>query len=186
MAYFCSPIAHYILHNSMIETKRLILRPLTYGQLLKYLRNDGSLEKELNLSLSAREISPELKEALEETILPHVADQSGNSLYSTLWTVILKEQNCMIGDLCFYGEPDENGEIELGYGTYKSFEGRGYMTEAVGGLLGWARLQTEVKAIVASTEKLNVASFAILVKNDFVKSDENETLFHWRLLLKQT
>jgi RimJ/RimL family protein N-acetyltransferase len=151
-----------------------------------YLKNDGSLEKELNLSLSTREISPELKEALEETILPHVADQTRNFLYSTLWTIILKEQNRMVGDLCFYGEPNENGEIELGYGTYKSFEGRGFMTEAVGGLKEWAGQRAEVKSIVASTEKLNVASFAILVKNGFVKSGESDSLFHWRLQLKST
>lgn len=168
----------------MIETKRLILRPLTFSKLIKYLRNDESLEQELNLTSGSREISPELKDALEETILPHVADQSKNFHYSTLWTVILKEQNRMVGDLCFYGEPNENGEIELGYGTYKSFEGKGYMTEAVGGIKEWVQQQPEVKAIVASTEKLNVASFTILEKNDFVKSGESETLFHWRLLLK--
>ncbi|NTW24853.1 MAG: GNAT family N-acetyltransferase [Lentimicrobium sp.] len=168
----------------MIETPRLILRPLTYSELLMYLKNDGSLEKELNLNVSDRVISHELKEALEETILPHVADQSQNSLYSTLWTVILKEQNRMVGDLCFYGQPNEDGEIELGYGTYKSFEGRGYMTEAVGGIIEWAGQQAEVKAIVASTEKLNVASYTILAKNNFVKSGESETLFNWRLMLK--
>jgi len=183
MGYFYLLIAHYILTNSMIETKRLILRPLTYSQLLGYLRNDGSLEMELNLSPAPGEISPELKEALEETILPHVADQSMNFLYSTLWTVIFKEQNKMVGDLCFYGEPNENGEIALGYGTYKSFEGKGFMTEAIGGIIEWARQQPEVKAIVASTEKLNVASFTILMKNDFFKSGESETLFHWRLQL---
>lgn len=168
----------------MIETKRLIIRPLTFNQLLKYLRNDGSLEQELNLAFGSREISPELKEAFEETILPNVADLSKNYLYSTLWTVILKEQNWMVGDLCFHGQPDENGEIELGYGTYKSFEGKGYMTEAVGGIKEWADQQPELKAIVASTGKLNVASFTILDKNGFVKSGESETLFHWRLLLK--
>ncbi len=168
----------------MIETPRLILRPLTYSQLVKYLKNDGSLYHELNLEVSVREISPELKEALESTILPHVADQSKNYLYSTLWTVVLKEQNQMAGDLCFYGEPDENHEIEIGYGTYEAFRGRGYMTEAVGGMVEWARSQSDIKAIVASTEKLNVASFSVLAKNHFLKTGESDTLFHWRLVLK--
>ncbi|MHC1774249.1 MAG: GNAT family N-acetyltransferase [Lentimicrobium sp.] len=167
----------------MIETPRLVLLPLTYSQLLKYLKNDGSLEHELSLNASVREISPELKEALEETIIPHVADLSKNFLYSTLWTVVLKEQNQMAGDLCFYGEPNENDEIEIGYGTYEVFRGRGYMTEAVGGILEWARLQPGLKAIVASTEKLNAASFAVLEKNHFHKTGESDTLFYWRLEL---
>lgn len=58
----------------MIETKRLIIKPLTYNQLLKYVMADNSLETELNLNETSRIISAELKEALEKTILPNVAD----------------------------------------------------------------------------------------------------------------
>ena len=69
--------------------------PLTYDQLLKYIRCDHSLEAELNLQPSSRKISTELKEALEQTILPNVADPNKNYLYSTLWTAVLKEENSM-------------------------------------------------------------------------------------------
>ena len=75
----------------MVETARLILKPLTYDQLLKYVKADNSLERELNLHETSRTISPELKEAFEQTILPTVADTSKNYLYSTLWTIISKE-----------------------------------------------------------------------------------------------
>jgi len=34
----------------VIETHRLILKPLTYEQLIKYIKCDNSLEKELNLN----------------------------------------------------------------------------------------------------------------------------------------
>ena len=54
----------------MIETERLVLKPLTYDQLVKYIRADNSLETELNLNQTSRTISPALKEALEQTILP--------------------------------------------------------------------------------------------------------------------
>ena len=60
----------------MIETERLILLPLTYGQLVKYTKCDNSLEEELDLLKTSRTISHELKEALEKTILPNVADTS--------------------------------------------------------------------------------------------------------------
>ena len=56
----------------MLETDRLILKPLTYSQLLKYVACDNSLEVELKLNENPRNISPELKEALEQTILPNV------------------------------------------------------------------------------------------------------------------
>jgi hypothetical protein len=71
----------------MIETERLILKPLTHDQLIKYIRLDNSLEAEFNLNETTRTSSPELKEALEQTILPHVADTSNNYLFCTLWSV---------------------------------------------------------------------------------------------------
>lgn len=168
----------------MIETERLILKPLTYDQLVKYTRCDDSLEDELNLNKTSRTISPELKEALEETILPNVGDLTRNYLYSTLWTAISKAENKMIGDLCIVGEPNVAGEIEIGYGTYDTYQGKGFMTEIVGGIIEWAKTQQVVKAILASTEKTNIASFKVLENNKFVKTSETESLFNWKLIIK--
>lgn len=169
----------------MIETKRLIIKPLTFNQLKKYILNDNTLELELNLGESQRSISPELAEALKQTILPNVADSSKNYLYSTLWTMISKNDNKMVGDLCFVGAPNAEGEIEIGYGTYDAFEGKGFMTEAVGGMILWAEKQPEIRAIIADTEKQNTASFRVLEKNGFVKTGETDTLFQWKLNLNK-
>ena len=97
----------------MIETERLTLRPLTYDQLVKYIKCDHSLEEELHLNETSRTISPALKEAFEQTILPNVADKTKNYLYTTLWTAILKSEKKIVADLCIVGEPNENGEIEI-------------------------------------------------------------------------
>lgn len=165
----------------MIETERLILKPLTYGQLVKYTKCDNSLEEELNLNKTSRTISPELKEAFEQTILPNVADKTKNYLYSTLWTAISKAENKMIGDLCIVGEPNADGAIEIGYGTYDEFQGKGFMTEIVGGIIEWIKTQENVKSIIASTDRTNTASFRVLEKNNFIKVGETETLFNWIL-----
>lgn len=61
----------------MVETARLIIKPLNYEQLLKYLRVDNSLEQEFDLHDSARSLSPSLKEAFEQSFLPN-ADQTKN------------------------------------------------------------------------------------------------------------
>lgn len=169
----------------MIETERLILKPLTYNQLLKYIKADHSLENELELNETARTISPELKEALEQTILPNVADTTKDYLYATLWTVILKDANKMIGDICIVGEPNPSGEIEIGYGTYADFQNKGYMTEAVGGMIKWARSQPKIFSIIASTEKDNIGSFSILQKNNFTKIGEDGTLLNWKLEIRK-
>jgi [ribosomal protein S5]-alanine N-acetyltransferase len=167
----------------MIETERLILKPLTYDQLVKYTACDNSLEKEMNVKPSTRTISPELKEALEETILLNVTDKSKNYLYSTLWTAISKVENRMVGDLCIVGEPNAEGEIEIGYGTYDEFQGMGYMTEMVAGIIRWAKTQRGVISITASTEKTNEASHRVLAKNNFVKIRETDASISWKLEL---
>ena len=167
----------------MIETNRLILKPLTYNQLIKYIKCDNSLEEELNLNKTSRTISQELKEAFKQTIIPNVADKTKNYLYSTLWTAISRAENKMIGDLCIVGEPNANGEIEIGYGTYEEFQGKGFMTEIVGGIIEWTKTQLIVKAIIASTDKTNTASFKVLEKNSFIKIGETEILLNWKLVI---
>jgi GNAT superfamily N-acetyltransferase len=169
----------------MIQTFRLNLLPLSYDQLQKYIKNDQSLEKELNLKNSTRSISPELKEALQQTILPNVADPAKNYLYSTLWTIINRAERQMVADLCFVGEPNTDGEIEIGFGTYEHHQGHGYMTEAVTGMIKWVREQAEVKSIFAQTEMDNFASMSVLQKNGFVRLGSEEKLSSWRLELNK-
>ncbi len=163
-----------------INTERLLLQPLTHAQLLQYIKNDGSLEAALHINPSERVISADLQEALEQTIVPNVADPLKNYVFNSLWTIILKTENRMVGDLCFVGEPNAAGEIEIGYGTYEAERGKGYMTEAVSGMLQWAMRQPEVRAIIASTEKDNPASSSVLQKNNFIQAGETDTLFQWR------
>lgn len=164
----------------MIETNRLTLKPLTYQQMLKYIKNDHSLEAELALNNSSMVLSSLLKEALEQSIIPSLQDESKNYLFSTLWTVIDKDENRSVADVCFQGEPNEQGEIEIGYGTYEQHQGKGYMTEAVEAMINWAAKQTKVKVIIASTDKSNVASYKILEKNAFIKVSESKEQFNWR------
>jgi [ribosomal protein S5]-alanine N-acetyltransferase len=167
-----------------LHTERLRIFPLSPAQMRTYLQPGQALEEELGLTKAARDISPALAEAFETTFFPALADPAKNYLYCTLWTVVLKSENVMVGDLCFQGEPNEAGEVEIGYGTHEAFQNKGYMTEAVGAIIGWAAQQLEIKAIVADTDKTNPASFSVLIKNGFEKSGETQDLFKWRRELR--
>lgn len=134
----------------------------------------------MNVKKTKRIIPIELKEALEQTILPNIADKEKNYLFSTLWTIIDKKQNVMVGDICFKGEPNDKGEVEMGYGTYKKFQGKGYMTEAIKALIEWVLTKPQVKAIFAETDKSNIASSRVLLKNGFVKTGETKTMDLWQ------
>jgi [ribosomal protein S5]-alanine N-acetyltransferase len=159
---------------------KLELIPLSLTQLKLYLANDFSLEKEFNLNPVPRSVSSDLAEALANTIIPAVEASGQDIFFSTLWTIIDRDQNVMVGDCCFYGQPDENGETEIGYGTYSSFRNQGYMTEAVRLLINIAKKHKELRSIKASTYKNNPASAAVLVKNRFIPAGESNDLLYWK------
>ncbi|ULQ54902.1 GNAT family N-acetyltransferase [Flavihumibacter rivuli] len=165
----------------ILETNRLYIRPLSYDHLVQYTDLDNSLENSLGLEPYPRSLPGELKEALEQAILPMVKQAGDDLLYCTLWTIIEKEHNRMVGDLCFKGAPNAAGEIEIGYGTYADFQGRGFMTEAIGRILQWAFNQPGVQAVIAETDKGNIASHQTLKKNGFEVYKEEGEMIWWRL-----
>ncbi|MCD8165390.1 MAG: GNAT family N-acetyltransferase, partial [Bacteroides sp.] len=99
----------------------------------------------------------------------------------TNWLIVLKEENKAIGSACFKGEPDEQGEVEIGYGTYPDYQNRGYMTEAVAALCQWALTRERVTAVLAATDPENVPSCKVLEKNGFTRyQGPGDFLFWWR------
>lgn len=74
----------------------------------------------------------------------------------------------------FHGRPDAAGEVEISYSMLPTFREQGLATEAVEGLLSWAREQEGVKRVVATTlEHLN-ASCRVLEKTGFTRTGTRE------------
>jgi RimJ/RimL family protein N-acetyltransferase len=169
----------------IIETERLKILPLNLGQLEKYLINDHSLEEELSLKKSIRHISDELKEAMSLTIIPTILKKPEDYIYSTLWIVVEKESKQIIAEITYMSITDSDGEIEIGYGTDEEYRNKGYMTEAIGGMIKWSGTQTGIKIIIASTEKGNKASHIVLVKNKFIKFNETNSMICWKFDLNK-
>ena len=167
------------------DTPRLKLIPLTHAQLIRYSRLPASLAMELNLKPVRRVVPDSLKESLGRIILD-VKDNPDNYLYYTIWTVVSKELNIMVGDICFKGEPDDNGNVEIGYGTYDDFSGKGYMTETVGAITEWAHSQKGVSAVIAETLKENIASQKVLQKSGYAQFKETQNMIWWRHLKNET
>jgi [ribosomal protein S5]-alanine N-acetyltransferase len=164
-----------------LQTTRLYITPLTKEQLACYTLTDCSLENSLQVKPILRTVPSFLADIINNKILPSVIDANENALYYTFWTIMDIHENVMVADLCFKGPPNEKGEIEIGYGTYPAFEGKGFMTEAVGAMLIWAFAQPNVQAVTAQTAPVNIASQKILVKNNFIKCDETEANILWRI-----
>jgi ribosomal-protein-alanine N-acetyltransferase len=83
----------------------------------------------------------------------------------------------MVGSAGFHGEPGINSAdaadaVEIGYGILPHHRRQGYATEAVEGLLAWARTQG-IHHFVASVAPDNAPSLAIIRKLGFVRTGEH-------------
>ena len=165
----------------MIETERLLIKPLSYSKLLTYLEANNKLEREWSLRFTGRTLSPDVKKMVQELTLPKIVNaRREDHVFYTFWIVIEKVSNSIVSELGFKGPPNETGEIEIGYGTMPSQQGKGFMTEAVAGMLEWAKSREDVKFVLASIDKNNKASLRIVEKNGFVYYEEKEPMLWWK------
>ena len=154
-------------YGNMIETKRLLIKPLTAEELKRHIVSPNDFALELGLIPSQSLIDNETKDAILNDLLPNIIDITKDSDFYTMWILVEKFKKAIIGGICFHGEPNEEGEVEIGYGTDVEYRNKGYMTESISGLIHWARGKKNVRSITAETENTNIASIKVLEKNDF-------------------
>ncbi len=129
--------------------------------------------------LKVSEPNPEMQKAYGEMLQGCEQNPSQRHWYA-VWQMSIAD-GTPVGDLCFKGLSDQ-GEAEIGYGTYPGYEGRGYMTEAVIALTKWAAGQSGVKEVQAETELDNLASQRVLAKAGYLpcgKMGEEGPRFTW-------
>ncbi len=138
----------------MLETERLTIQ----------LATDDEIE-----NMISTETVEELKIAYGEMLAGCKKEPCNRKWYAP-WIIRLKLGE-KIGDMCFKGL-SENGMVEIGYGLYDGFHGKGYMTEAVREMVKWASEQSMVKRIEAETIEENFASKRVLEKAGFIPTGE--------------
>lgn len=95
-----------------------------------------------------------------------------------LYVVVERSSDLAIGGIGFKTSPNDRGEVEIGYGICESFQGRGVATEAVIAVCQFARVGAH--AVLAETERVNIASQRVLEKAGFVANDAGTELIGWR------
>jgi len=169
----------------MVETARLLVIPLTYRELQLYLQGNDLYEQAAGLMGAGRTVVPAVQERITKFTLPKMAHAMGeNYLFYTFWVVMEKNGRTIVAELGFKGEPNIRKEIEIGYGTMPLQQGKGYMTEAVGGMLNWAKTRNDVDVMLAETDEANTASIRVLRNNRFIQFDKRGNMLWWRNNLK--
>ena len=93
--------------------------------------------------------------------------------------IVLRAERRMVGGIRFHTRPDPEylhgiarGAVELGYGVFPAYRGRGYAQEAARAVMGWARAAHGVTRFVASISPGNAASLAVVARLGFVRVGE--------------
>jgi len=101
--------------------------------------------------------------ALEQLQGP--VDQAGWSFWYLLTRPAQKPQ--VLGMCGFKGRPDEAGSVEITYSVLSQFRLKGYATEAVTRLVGWAFSHQNVAEVCAETLPYLQQSIRVMEKNGF-------------------
>ena len=165
----------------MIETNRLILIPLTANQLSLLANEITKLEQELDFTYKAEPMEGFFRDIVNSQAEKSRNDEA-NYLFHTFWLIIRKNDRVAVGSFGFKGIPNNGGEVEIGYGLGKAFEGNGYMTESILALYSWSKTRAEISYLIAETEPDNPQSENVLKRCNFVlyRKDENGNSW-WKL-----
>jgi ribosomal-protein-alanine N-acetyltransferase len=162
-----------------LQTPRLRLIALDLPNLRLSLDEPRRMEANLSLQAGTSVPAGEIRKAIEE-MLAGVLQDPASWLWYTHWQIVLRQENRIIGGLCFKGPPDQSGEVEVGYGLEPAYHGRGYMSEALRASVKWALEQPDVAAVISETVTSNAASQRVLKKSGFVLYEETDQYLWWR------
>lgn len=164
-----------------IETERLLLFPLTLQQLDLYLQTNNKFEDALGLAHTGRTMATQVQERVNKFTVPKMKAATGNDyIFYTFWLVVDKQSKAIVAEMGFKGPPAHGGIVEIGYGTMPAMQGKGYMTEAVKGILQWSARHPDIKFVLAETHQSNNASIRVVQKNGFEQFEKRGEMLWWK------
>ncbi len=163
-------------------TGRLKLVPCSVEMLQSLIDDAIDLSELMGVQIPKDWPAEELKEVAPYFIklLSELPDMAGR----LCWFIIEKEQDIVIGSIGFKAMPDKNGVVEIGFGIDPAFRQKGYATEAVRGLTGWALSQNDIQKIIAECELDNKPSVKVLEKAGMQRIGVEKDMIKWEIKLK--
>ena len=153
----------------ILETPRFLLVPATAELVAQEITGNEALAKALTAEVPADWPPDDAADALPWFLSQLRSDTtlSGWLNWYGLYREDMGQRPQLVGSAGFFGPP-EDGSVEIGYSVLPSFQGRGFATEMLEGLVSWALSQPAVRCVVAETSSENHASLRVLSKLGFV------------------
>ncbi|WP_398866398.1 GNAT family N-acetyltransferase [Streptomyces stephensoniae] len=134
-----------------LVTARLVLHPMTVGEAERMVAGESPGEGRWAPGYPTDE-----DVSAAERFLGNCA-AAGDPRPWGLYEIRRREDGRAIGGVGFHGPPDERGALTIGYGIVPSAQGRGYASEALRGLLLFAR-EHGVARVKGDADHDNIAS----------------------------
>ncbi len=156
-------------HDVAIETSQLrleLLRPAALSA-LRVRDFDGAARAQ------GFAFSEEFMSTVNDVFLTRQIEGFQRRPSTTGWfarAIVRKDDERLIGHCGFHGTPEDVGRAEIGYTVFEPYRRQGYASEAVQGLIEWAKKQGS-HAVFASVSVDNQPSRALVVKLGFRQSD---------------
>jgi len=90
------------------------------------------------------------------------------------WGITLRNDNKIIGTICFWNISKENYSAEAGFELHPDFQGKGIMQEALSKIIQFGLSVMRLKLIEGWTNGHNLNSIKILEKNNFKRDMDAE------------
>ena len=165
-----------VLGNTRLQTPRLELRPLPAAAARALPADRETSARLLGAGLPAEWPQVDLLD-----VLPLQGVATAETLPYGVWVLIERSSRTVIGDAGFMGPPGTHETLEIGYSVIPDRRGRGYATEAVRALVGWAFDQPGVNAVAAGCAADNTPSIRLLERVGFERIGREGDQLRWRL-----
>jgi RimJ/RimL family protein N-acetyltransferase len=164
-----------------LKTERLTLMALSQEQLDLALNDLDRLAVELMIWADPEVFSDESRQAMMIKIsrMDHI-ERDLHPWY-TYFLLVQNADRQAVGVCGFKGQPTLYGSVELGYAMHEGFRNRGYMTEAVRGLIQWAFTHDNCNCVTAETLRDNFASQKVLKKAGMELHRTAEKMLYWQI-----
>lgn len=154
-----------------LETKRLLLRCVDQGD--REFIFEEFQDEFINRYLYDEEPMTDISQADELIDFYTMVEPRAQNR----WVLIDKTTNSRLGTCGVHLWSTDTSEVEIGFELMERYNGQGYMLEAIGAIIEFARREMKVETINAVTHIENRSCIRLLERLGFIRVGEEETEF---------
>ncbi len=160
----------------ILITERLILRQLEIQdeEEIFFLRSDERVNKYL--------VAPIAQSVEEARAFINKINTSIINDEWAYWAITLKNNNKLIGTICFWNISIEENKAGIGYVLHPDFQGKGIMNEAIHKVIDYGFEKMKLRSIEAILDPGNLKSIELLKRNGFVYAVELDDAVIYHLI----